>query len=153
MTSYIHPPGCDHGLMDMMNTVDTVDYDDIAEGVRRFCAERLYELEKGLRPLVDGTFGEVLPGHLASYVATIRQLGKLYQVEKPPRALQNLVPMEKVEQLLAGMREQHEEAVRREVELAEARIRAELSSGEKLSIKAAQDQVLSKLLMLESRAS
>lgn len=139
--------------MDMMNTVDNVDYDDIAEGVRRFCAEKLYELEKSLRPLVDGTFGEVLPGHLAAYLAAVRQLGKLYQVDKPPRALQNLVPMDKVEQVLAGMREQHRLELEAAVAAAQARVRAELSSGEKLSVQRAQSTVLTKLKMLESRGT
>jgi len=137
----------------MPDTVDTIDYDDIAEGVRRFCAERLHELEKGLRPLVDGTFGEVLPGHLAGYIAAIRQLGKLYQVDKPPRALQNLVAMDKVEQLLARMREAHQVEMAREVAAAEARVRAELASGHRTTVQEARTRVAARLAELESRAS
>ena len=139
--------------MDMVpNTVDTVDYDAVSEGVRRFCAERLYELERSLRPMVDGSFGEVLPGHLAGYLAAIRALGKLYQVEKPPRALMGLIPMGKVQELLARMAEQHEQAVHEAVAAAEARVRAELASGEQLSISAARSTVLTKLHDLERRA-
>jgi len=133
--------------------VDTVNYDDIAEGVRHFIAERLYALEQGLRPLVDGSFGEVLPGHLAGYLSAVRQLGKLYQVEKPPRSLQNLIPMDKVQEILAGMAAEHEQAIRLAVAAAEARVRAELSSGQQLSIRAAKSTVLSKLHELESRGS
>jgi len=139
--------------MNMPDTVDTVDYDDIAEGVRRFCAERLHDLEKGLRPLVDGTFGEVLPGHLAGYIAAIRQLGKLYQVEKPPRALQNLVAVDKVEQLLARMREQHQQEMAREIQAAEARVRAELASGQHTTVREARTRVAARLAELEARAS
>lgn len=134
-----------------MNTVDTVDYEQVAEGVRSFCAQRLYELEKGLRPMVDGTFGEVLPGHLAGYIATIRQLGKLYQVDKEPRALQNMVPMTKVQEILAGIREQHARELAEAVAVTEAKVRAELSSGTQLSIQAAKATVIDRLNILEGR--
>jgi len=136
-----------------MSTIDTVNYDDIAEGVRHFCAERLYELEKTLRPLVDGSFGEVVPGHLTGYLNTIRALGKLYQVEKPPRALQDLVPMDKVQEILAGMRAEHERVLAVAVAEAEARVRMEVASGQQLSIQAAQSTVLSRLMELEARGA
>ena len=134
-----------------MNTVDTVNYDDVAEGVRRFCAERLYELEKSLRPLVDGSFGDVLPGHLTGYLNTIRQLGKLYQTERPPRALQDLVPMDKVQEILARMEAEHERVLTLAVAEAEARVRREITSGQQLSVQAAKATVETRLLELESR--
>jgi len=130
----------------------TVEYGDVAEGVRRFCAERLYELERALRPLVDNSFGEVLPGHLAGYVATIRSLTKLYQLDRAPRELEQTVPLAKVQQLLAGMKEQHERELHDAVEQAEARVRAELSQGTTLSIESAKSLVLGKLEELSSRA-
>lgn len=133
--------------------VDKVNYDDVSEGVRRFCAERLHELEKSLRPLVDGTFGEVLPGHLAGYLAAIRQLGKLYQVEKPPRDLENLIPADKVQELLARMEEEHRAAVEVAVAAAEERVRRELSQGSQLSIESAQKTVLTRLMDLEKRGA
>jgi len=145
--------GCDDQGMDVMNTVDTVDYDDVAEGVRRFCAERLYELERHLRPLVDNSFGEILPGHLAGYVGALRQLGKLYQVEKAPRSLEQMMPMAKVQEIIAGIRAEHERVLTLAVEQAEARVRAELSSGQRLSIEAAKATVETKLAQLSSRAS
>lgn len=125
-----------------------VDYDNISESVRTFCAERFYELERSLRPLVDGTFGEVLPGHLNAYLGCLKELGRLYQTHKPPRALQDLVPMAKVQELLAGMSAQHERDVEQAVALAEARVRAELKSGEKLSIQSAKATVMTRLEVL-----
>jgi hypothetical protein len=136
-----------------MDTVDKINYDDIAEGVRHFCAERLYELEKSLRPLVDGSFGDVVPGHLTGYLNTLRQLGKLYQVEAPPRALRDLVPMDKVQEIIAGIRAEHERVLAIAVAEAEARVRMELTSGQKLSVQAAKATVETKLLQLASRAS
>jgi hypothetical protein len=130
----------------------TVDYDDISEGVRRFAAERYYDLERSLRPLVDNTFGEILPGHVAAYIACLKELGRLYQTHKPPRALQNLVPMDKVQQILAGMRAQQERELGEAVALAEARVRAELSHGQQLSITAARAQVLEKLDRVAQRS-
>lgn len=128
-----------------------MDFDDISEGVRRFASERLYELERSLRPLVDGTFGEVLPGHLNAYLTCLKELGRLYQTHQPPRALRNLVPMDKVTELLAGMKAQLELEKEQAVQLAEARVRAELSSGQKLSIQSAKATVLDKLEVLGNR--
>ena len=124
---------------------DPVNYDDIRETVRNFCAEKLYELEKSLRPLVDGTFGEVLPGHLAAYLAAVRQLAKLYQAEKPPTDLENLIPAAKVTEILAGMKEQHERDLERVAAETEARVRRELSTGAQLSISAARSVVTARL--------
>lgn len=137
-------------MTDMMRS-EPVDYDVIGDQVRRFCAEKLYDLEKGLRPLVDGTFGEVLPGHLAGYLATIRQLGKLYQVEKPPRDLANLIPAVKVQEILARMREQHELEVAAAVAEAENKVRAELMLGSERNVAQARELVSSKLMELEAR--
>jgi hypothetical protein len=132
---------------------DPVDYDDISEGVRRFCAERFYELEKALRPFVDGTFGEILPGHLANYVATLRQLGALYQVTKPPRELQNLIPAAKVQEILAGMRQAHEAEIQAVTAAVEARVRGELAAGTQRSIESARTHVMDKLADLEKRGA
>lgn len=135
-----------------MSTVDRLDYNDISESVRRFCAERLHELEKSLRPLVDGSFGEVVPGHLNGYLATIRQLGRLYQVERPPIDLANMVPMVKVQELLARMEAQRDADVAAAVAAAEERVRREISAGSQLSIQTAMDTVSTKLMELEKRA-
>lgn len=136
--------------MDMVR-LDKVNYDDVSEGVRRFCAERLHELEKNLRPLVDASFGEVVPGHLAGYLATIRQLGKLYQAEKPPRDLENLIPVGKVQEILARMEAEHQEALKAAEAATEERVRKELSQGSQLTVAAASLAVLSRLKELEGR--
>lgn len=138
--------------MNDMNRVDRVDYDDVAEGVRRFCAERLYELEKSLRPLADGTFGEVLPGHLAGYLALVKQLGALYQVHKPPRELQNTMPTSRVQEILARMEQRHELEVAAAVAQAEERVRAQIALGSSTTVNQAKQTVFSKLLELEGRS-
>lgn len=129
---------------------DKVDYEDISDKVRDFCAQRLYELEKSLRPLVDGTFGEVLPGHLAAYLTALRQLGRLYQTDKPPMALQNMVPMSKVQEILAGMSARHEAELAAAGAAAEEKVRRELAAGSAVSVATAQTTVLTRLLELES---
>lgn len=129
---------------------DPVDYDAISDKVRDFCAQRLHELEKSLRPLVDGSFGEVLPGHLAGYLATVRELGRLYQVHKRPAHLDG-IPMAKVQELVAGMERQHALELATAVQEAEERVRQELNAGVKLSIEGAKQTVLTRLLALESR--
>lgn len=138
--------------MDVMrNPSDSVDYDALSEGVRRFATERFYELEKGLRPLVDGSFGEILPGHLNGYIAVLKELGRLYQLSKPPRELQNLVPMDKVQELIAGMRAEHARELAAAVSAAEVRARMEVAAGTEVTVRQATETVLTKLLELEGR--
>lgn len=128
-----------------------MDHDAITESVRNFCAERYYQLERSLRPLVDNSFGEINPGHVAVYVATLKELGKLYQTHKPPMQLQNLVPMDKVQELIAGIREQHARELTEAVAAAELRARMEAADGQQLSIQAARSTVLMRLEALEGR--
>lgn len=127
------------------------DHDTVCESVRRFCTERLYELERALRPMVDNTFGEVAPGHLQGYLGVIKELGRMYQTAKPPRDAANLVPMDKVQQLLAGMREQHARELDEAVAATQARVLAEVASGRQLSVQAARAMVATRLLELEHR--
>lgn len=135
--------------MDVMRQ-DPVDYDVISDKVRDFCAQRYHELEKSLRPLVDGSFGEILPGHLAGYLALLRQLGSLYQVHKRPAHL-DAVPLSKVQELLARMAEQHALELESAVREAEERVRRELDTGTRLSIEGAKATVLTRLAALENR--
>lgn len=129
------------------------DYDNISDSVRRFCAERLYELEKSLRPLVDGSFGEVLPGHLAAYLMTIKNLGGLYQTHKRPAHLDGMIAAAKVQELVVGMELKHQRELAEAVARAEERVRMEVANGSKLSIKAARQTVLTRLHELESRGN
>jgi hypothetical protein len=136
-----------------MTPVEPVDYNTISDSVRRFCTERYFELERALRPLVDGSFGEIAPAHLVGYLGVLKQLTALYQANKPPIDQQNLISMDKVQEIIARMNEQHEQAIMEAVSQAEARVRTEIASGSKLSIEAAKTTVLSKLSMLEGRGT
>lgn len=131
---------------------DPSDYEAVGNMVRSFCTERLYELERSLRPLVDGSFGEIIPGHVTGYLGVLKELARLYQAHKPPLDLQNLVPVDKVEQVLARMKEQHELALQEAVAAAEARVRMELERGDRLSIQSAKATVMTRLMDLEKRA-
>lgn len=132
---------------------DTVDYDAVSAQVRGFCAERLFELEKTLRPLVDGTFGDVLPGHLGGYLAAVKLLGQLYGATKEPRDLDKTLPMAKVQELIARIQAEHELQIAAAVAEAENRVRAELALGSKRSISAARAAVSGRLDDLERRTS
>lgn len=134
-----------------LTPIEQMDYDNIGNTVRHFCTERLYELERSLRPMVDGSFGDIAPGHVQGYLGVLKELARLYQAHKPPRDLANLVPMDKVQELLARMNEQHEQQLQEAVQAAEARVRRELEAGERVGIQAAKSAVLTKLKMLESK--
>lgn len=134
-------------------SIEQVDYDGISDRVRAFCAERLYELERSLRPMVDGSFGEVLPGHVNVYLAGLRDLARLYQAQQRPVALAQMIPAAKVQMLLQAQEAAFEERLRIELVRVEERVRMEVQGGQKLSIQAAQSTVLSRLAELESRGS
>jgi len=131
---------------------ETIDYDAISDTVRAFCADRLYDLERSLRPLVDGSFGEVLPGHLNGYLGVLRELAKLYEAHKRPRDAEALVPVGKVQQLLAAAEDAWSQRLEQAVQEAKDQVRMEIAGGQQLSIQAAKDTVSSKLTALSQRA-
>jgi hypothetical protein len=138
--------------MDLMpSTTNQDDYDAISDTVRRFCAERLYELERSLRPLVDGSFGEVVPGHLTGYLTVLRDLARLYEANKRPHEAQATIPVAKVQEMLAGMEAEFEVRLLVAVSEAETRARMEAASGQQLGIEAAKAAVLTRLQQLEGR--
>lgn len=134
-----------------MDLVHNSDYDNISNNVRRFCAERLYELERAMRPWVDGSFGEIQPGHLNGYVATLKELANLYEAHKRPHEEAGMVSAARVEALLAEAEARTQVAVAAAVAETEARMRAQLAVEEKLSIETAKTTVLSTLSRLQER--
>lgn len=126
-------------------------YDNVSENVRHFCAQRLYELERGLRPWVDGSFGEILPGHLSGYLGVIKELANLYEAHKRPRQDSEVIPAAKVALLLAEAEARMQAALEAAVEATEARVRRELEAGERVSIEAAKAAVLSRLSALAEK--
>lgn len=126
-------------------------FDDISDYVRRFCAERLYELEKSLRPWIDGSFGDISPAHLHAYVGVLRELGRLYEAHKRPRTDEG-VPLAQVEAMLQREREAADARMAEAVAEAEARVRVELESSQVRSIEAAKQTALTKLQLLRERA-
>lgn len=126
-------------------------YDHVSEVVRHFCTQRLYELEKGLRPWVDGSFGEILPGHLSGYLGVLKELANLYEAHKRPRQDQELIPAAKVAQLLEEAQRRAQEAVDAAVAETEARMRGELELREQLSVEAAKTTVMSRLTQMQGR--
>lgn len=133
-----------------MSDLVPLDYDTISDNVRRFCAERLYELERGLRPWIDGSFGDVSPPHVTAYVTTLRELGRLYEAHKRPRQ-DEAVPMKQVELMLQAVRDEAEARMQAAVVEAEARVRHELEASVSKSIESAKQTAMTKLLQLQTR--
>lgn len=128
-------------------------YDEISDIVRKFCAERFYELERSLRPWIDGSFGDIQPGHVNGYVAVLRELARLYNSHKPPRPDDELLPRAAVEQMLAAAQLEAQQRMDEAVAAAELRVRLELESARALSIEAAKSTALAKLQELQTRGS
>jgi hypothetical protein len=86
--------------------MDIVEYspDDharISNQVRVQLGNRLERMLKNLEPLIEGQYGEPpMPGHLQAYLAGIKLFGAMYQVDKPPRGDEDLIPVEKVTKML-----------------------------------------------------
>lgn len=128
-----------------------VDYADISNTVRHFCTQRLYELERSLRPWVDGSFGEINPGHLTGYLGALKELARLYQAHKPPAPPEDMVPVSQVQELVVRMEEQQRLAVQQAVSETETRVRMEAQLGQIAGIEAAKASVLAKLHDLGTR--
>lgn len=130
---------------------NTDNYDEISDVVRRFCAERFYELERSLRPWIDGSFGDITPGHVNGYVAVLRELGRLYEAQKRPRATDDMLPRAAVEQMLEAVRQEADARIEAAVVEAELRVRRELETAATKSIESAKNTALAKLLQLRER--
>lgn len=132
-----------------MRNID--DHDEISNVVRGFIAERLYELERALRPWINGEFGDIAPGHLSGYVSVLRELGRLYQTHKPPRRDDDAVPAAQVAQMLAAVQQEAQMRLEAAVAEAELRVRLELEASRTMSIESARQTALTKLQMLRER--
>lgn len=90
-------------------------------------------------------------GILRLQLALIRDLGALYQVSKPPRekADPNLVPLEKVEAMLAAQQQVAQQRLDEAVSAAVSATREELVAKEQLSLEAARERVTSALSRLQ----
>lgn len=130
---------------------NTDNYDDISDYVRRFCAEKLYELEKALRPWIDGSFGDISPPHVTGYVSVIKELGRLYGVTRPPRPTDDMLPREAVEQMLEAVRMESDARIQAAVAETELRVRLELQASTAKSIESAKQTALTKLEQLQTR--
>lgn len=62
-------------------------YESIAWSTRGFLTERLSGLITSLEPYTDGTKGEINGSLVAVYVKALHELGALYGLQKPPRAI------------------------------------------------------------------
>lgn len=128
-----------------MDLVTYDDYDKISVEVRRFCAQKLVALEAALHPYINGDFGDITPGHATAYTSLIKELGRLYNVHKPPRDPEAMIPASKVAALLAAAEARIERAVADAVAETEVRIRRELEARGAGDVAQARSQVLEKL--------
>lgn len=131
-----------------MDLVTYDDYDKISVEVRRYCAQKLVALEAALHPYVDGEMGDITPAHAAAYTTLIKELGRLYNVHKPPRDPEAMIPASKVAALLSAAEARIEAAVADAVAETEARILRELEARGAGDVAQARSQVLEKLKQL-----
>jgi hypothetical protein len=125
-------------------------YDEISDIVRKFCADRLYDLERSLRPWIDGSFGDISPAHITGYVSVLRELGRLYEAQKRPRQDQGL-SLKEVEAMLQAAREEADARIQAAVVETELRVRQELEAAATKSIESAKQTALAKLTQLQQR--
>jgi len=147
-----------YGRMDLI--APELDHDQAGIAVRAYSASHLYDLIEGLKPQVElllrgGGMSSVAAEALAQaqllriYLAAIKDLGKLYQVDKPPAIEEEMIPASQLPAMI-------EAAVSVEVDLAvEEALRAEREAHEAksaVSAKEAKDQVARMLGRARSRA-
>lgn len=81
------------------------DHARISNQVRIQLGDRLERMLNNLEKYVRSDDGEPpMPGHLQAYLTGIKLFGNLYQVEKPPRAANDLIEADKVEKLIEAAR-------------------------------------------------
>lgn len=133
------------------------DYDLMSAAVRGFCTERLRDLEKTLRPYVDGSFGEIERQHLSGYLSVLKELRTLWRAgERPvPRDTEPMMPVAAVEKLMleaaAAAEAEREAAVAQAVAEAEARMLEAAAGQRELSVAVARQRVDERLRVLLSR--
>lgn len=126
-------------------------YDEISDIVRRFCAEQLYEAERSLRPWINGSFGDINPGHMSAYISILRELARLYNAHKPPRPDGQLLDAAEVAKMLETAQREAEARIQAAVLETEQRIRHELAAASAKSIESAKTAALTKLQELQER--
>lgn len=133
------------------------EYDNISWNVRMHLAGRMRELMEQLQPYVDGSLGDVAPGHVQAYVRVAHELGALFQAHSRPyeKPEEKGIPAAKVAAMLQQLQEQHVKELDAAVEAAEVRTREqvqlELAARERLSLEAGRDAVLRQLQQVASR--
>ena len=61
------------------------DFDALGQQMRMANTARLKAVLDALEPYVDGSLGPVSPTHVAVYLKTVDQLGKLWRAYDPPK--------------------------------------------------------------------
>lgn len=102
-------------------TSQDLDHDELANAVRTYAASKLYDFIEGIQPQVTEIINEGLSDNLSrilattqvmrAYLAAVKDLGKLYQLDKPPVQQEEMVPAASVPLMI-------EAAVTAEVNLA-----------------------------------
>lgn len=128
-----------------MDLVTYDDYDKISQEVRRYCAQKYVALAETLLPYVNGDMGEITPGHAAAYINLVKELGRLYGAQKPPRDPEAMIPASKVQALMAAAAQSTEQQIQAAVAEAEARIRREIAAQSADDMEQARKAVLSRL--------
>lgn len=128
-----------------MDLVTYDDYDKISQEVRRYCAQKYLALAEALQPYVSGELGDITPGHATAYINLVKELGRLYQVQKPPRDPEAMIPASKVQALLQAAEARIESAAAAAAAEAEARVRKEIAAQSAGDLAVARSQVLSRL--------
>lgn len=143
----------------------TQDYDKVSEQVRTFSATALSEMIAGLRPYVaealsdPGGIHDIEPSRLVAYTqllklqsSLIKDLGLLYRVQdRPMPDGEEQIPASAVARILEEQAAAHAAVLAAEVAAAEARVREELASTQRLSLEAAKAQVLGQVGRLAVR--
>lgn len=143
----------------------TQDYDKVSEQVRTFSATALSEMIAGLRPYVaealsdPGGVHDIEPSRLVAYTqllklqsSLIKDLGLLYRVQdRPMPDGEEQIPASAVARILEEQAAAHAAVLAAEVAAAEARVREELASTQRLSLEAAKAQVLGQVGRLAVR--
>lgn len=121
---YVIHPLCLRGGDGVDLIQQDLNHDELSEAVRHYSASKLYELVEKLEPFVDETVALLQSGDVASaqmiiasnsvvrsYLTALKDLGKLYQVDREPASQEEMIPASQLPMMI-------EAAVSKEVDIA-----------------------------------
>lgn len=114
--------------MSDLNTLSPDEWDALVSQVRMHNTAKLREVLTVLEPYVDGSVGMVSPPHVKLYLTALKDLGAMYRVAEPPKAVEAVEAVDSAAEVVRLEAAQARVLGQLEVLAAKAKRRGQLGS-------------------------